>query len=171
LGAAELDSGTVGHSTLRQVADVLPAQAQYYRDPNNYETYLTANHFLPSINNEVEGMRNKTYARNLASLNNLVLVIFTEDKTVVPKESAWFGSESIDDGSLDFTPSEQHALSRSETTIIPMREQPLYVEDWIGLRELDERGGVIFSSCVAEHMHMGGCWEDLIVKYSGELVY
>ncbi|KAF5351780.1 hypothetical protein D9756_007423 [Leucocoprinus leucothites] len=146
-------------------------QAQYYRDPNNYETYLTANHFLPFINNEVEGKRNHTYARNLASLNNLVLVIFTEDKTVVPKESAWFGSEVIpDDDIIDFTPSEQHRLSNSDRAIVPMHEQPLYVEDWIGLRELDERGGVTFASCVGEHMQMGDCWEGLIVQYTGGLV-
>ncbi|KXN90178.1 Palmitoyl-protein thioesterase 1 [Leucoagaricus sp. SymC.cos] len=127
-------------------------QAQYYRDPYNFETYLKANHFLTSINNEIEETCNQTYARNLASLYNLVLVIFTEDKTVVPKESAWF---------------EQQLLSASEKTIVPMREQPLYIEDWIGLRELDERGGVTFASCVGEHMQMGDCWEDLIVQYTG----
>lgn len=143
-------------------------QAQYYRDPSNYETYLHTNHFLPYINNEIEEVRNQTYARNLASLSNLVLVIFTEDKTVVPKESAWFGSEEIpDDTGIVYTPADQQPLSRLERTIIPMREQPLYVEDWIGLRELDERGGVVFASCTGEHMQMGDCWEELIVKYTG----
>jgi len=143
-------------------------QAQYFRDPNNYETYLEANHFLPYINNEIESMRNQTYARNLASLSNLVLVIFTEDKTVVPKESAWFGSEAMpDDSSPIYTPSDQQPLSTPEKTIIPMRLQPLYIEDWIGLRELDERGGVLFESCVGEHMQMSDCWEDLIVRYTG----
>lgn len=143
-------------------------QAQYFRDPNNYETYLKANHFLPSVNNEIEGSRNRTYWHNLASLSNLVLVMFTEDKTVVPKESAWFGSEAVTNARTpDFTVSEQLLLSSSERTIIPMREQLLYVEDWIGLRELDEGGRITFASCVGEHMQLGDCWEDLIIGYTG----
>ncbi len=35
---------------------------------------------------------NATYAKNLASLNKLVVVLFSKDTTVVPKASSWFGS-------------------------------------------------------------------------------
>ncbi|KAG6920103.1 hypothetical protein DXG01_010171 [Tephrocybe rancida] len=117
-------------------------QAQYFRDPTNLETYLSANHFLTAINNEIPDSRNHTYAKNLASLNKLVLVLFTEDKTVVPKESAWFGSEAAP---TNFHPEQQQPMvgSAAGKEIIPMRLQPLYQEDWIGLRKLDERGGVI----------------------------
>lgn len=94
--------------------------------------------------------------------------MFTEDKTVVPKESAWFGSEAIVDGSrIDFRPVGQHRLASSQGTMVQMREQPLYVEDWIGLRELDERGGVTLTCCEGGHMQIGGCWRDLIVQYTG----
>jgi len=157
-------------------------QAQYFRDPNQMETYLSANHFLPDINNEVPDSRNETYAQNLATLDNLVLVLFSKDKTVVPKESAWFGSEAIDDeirqpelsrkGYGAFKDQEQVSLGAGarraeEKTIIPMRLQPLYTEDWIGLRELDERGSVIFETCEGEHMQMGDCWEDLVKRFVG----
>jgi len=94
--------------------------------------------------------------------------MFTEDKTVVPKESAWFGSEAIvDDSRIDFRPVGQHRLTSSQGTMVQMREQPLYVEDWIGLRELDERGGVTLTCCEGGHMQIGGCWRDLIVQYTG----
>ena len=102
--------------------------------------------------------RNGTYARNLASLNKLVLVIFTEDKTVVPKESSWFGSEVVEEEAVL---GEQVAISLSKT-IVPMRMQRLYVEDWIGLRTLDERGGVVLESCEGVHMELGGCWERIV---------
>ncbi|RDB24914.1 Palmitoyl-protein thioesterase 1 [Hypsizygus marmoreus] len=138
-------------------------QAQYFRDPTNLDTYLSANHFLTSINNEVPESRNHTYASNLASLNKLVLVLFTEDKTAVPKESAWFGSEA--EPSLRFD--EQEVITAADKTLIPMRHQPLYLEDWIGLRRLDEKGGVDFDACVGEHMQMGDCWERLVRKYVG----
>ncbi len=49
-----------------------------------------------------------------------------------------------------------------------MREQPLYVEDWIGLRTLDESGRVVLVSCDAEHMHLSPeCWQPLVKKYVG----
>ena len=143
-------------------------KAQYFRDPKNMETYLEANHFLASINNEAPEARNQTYAHNLASLNHLVLVLFTEDKTVIPKESSWFGSEAdipSDDSAA------QRPLSLADRVVIPMHLQPLYKEDWIGLRKLDEKGGVVFDSCVGEHMQMGDCWERLVRQYVGGLYH
>ena len=98
-----------------------------------------------------------TYAANLAQLDALVLVLFTEDRTVVPKESAWFGSYR-----------EEEEGGGEEKAIVSMREQPLYVEDWIGLRALDESGRVVLELCEAEHMHLlPECWQPLVEKYVG----
>jgi len=140
-------------------------QAQYFRDPANLAQYYTSNHFLTSINNEIADSRNKTYARNLASLNRLVLVIFTEDKTVVPKESAWFASEIVLDDQL--APNYLQRVLTERRLLVPMRSQPLYQEDWIGLRELDERGGVVFSECEGQHMQINDCWEALVREFAG----
>lgn len=138
------------------------------------DTYLASNHFLTSINNEIPTSRNQSYARNLASLQTLVLVLFTEDKTVVPKESAWFGSEAVPTKD-SFMQNEQTPLGRRPQStlagsIIPMRQQPLYQEDWIGLRDLDERNGVVFEVCQGEHMQMNECWKDLVIKFTGSNV-
>jgi palmitoyl-protein thioesterase len=151
-------------------------QAQYYRDPAQLDTYLASNHFLTSINNEIPTSRNQSYARNLASLQKLVLVLFTEDKTVVPKESAWFGSEAVQTEDMDFsmqneqTPLGRRPQSRSASGIISMRQQPIYQEDWIGLRDLDERDGVVFEVCDGDHMQMNECWEDLVRRFTGSIV-
>ncbi|KAH8993417.1 Alpha/Beta hydrolase protein [Lactarius akahatsu] len=134
------------------------AQAQYYRDPVQLQTYLAANHFLTSINNELPATRNATYAARLATLDALVLVLFERDSTVIPKESAWFGS---------YTPPSD-SREGDEESLVSMREQPLYTEDWIGLRALDERGRVVFASCDSEHMHLTAeCWQPLVEKYVG----
>ena len=147
-------------------------QAQYYRDPTNYETYLVANKFLTDINNEIPPSRNETYARNLASLKNLVLVLFTEDKTVIPKESSWFGAEPVIEDNAHFwqIPFGIFRRAHSSGEAIPMRLQPIYLEDWIGLKELDERNGIIFETCKGEHMQLGDCWEDLVIRFTGENV-
>ena len=124
---------------------------------------MSSSRFLAAINNELPLAQNETYAKNLASLDTLVLVLFTEDRTVVPKESGWFGSESIQ-GSVEFRPEQQ---SFSEKTTIPMHLQPLYIHDWIGLRTLDERGGVIFEQCEGAHMRISNCWEGLVRRFVG----
>ncbi|KAF8502206.1 Alpha/Beta hydrolase protein [Russula emetica] len=139
-------------------------QAQYYRDTAQFERYLESNYFLTYINNEQPAPhKNETYAANLGQLDALVLVLFAQDRTVIPKESSWFGSypaipalerEEEEDG--------------GEKAIVPMREQPLYVEDWIGLRTLDESGRVVLVSCNAEHMRLSfECWQPLVEKYVG----
>jgi len=134
-------------------------QAQYYRDPARLERYLESNHFLTSINNEVPSTANSTYADKLMSLNKLVLVLFLKDLTVVPKESSWFGSYAVPDNSTS---------PLGEKTIVPMRMQPLYVEDWIGLKTLDERGAVVLETCEGEHMQLTkDCWEPLVKRFVG----
>ncbi|TDL17270.1 alpha/beta-hydrolase [Rickenella mellea] len=137
-------------------------QAQYFRDPAQLPAYLATNHFLTSINNEIEATINTTYADNFSSLSHLVLVLFSQDKTVVPKESSWFGS---------YAPPEEELEGRrnaEEKTIIPMRLQPLYLLDLIGLRTLDERGKVFLETCEGTHMQLStGCWEPLVKRFVG----
>jgi len=132
-------------------------QAQYYRDPDRMEDYLAANRFLADINNEIPDTQNVTYAKNLAALNNLVLVLFSQDVTVVPKESSWFGS---------YAPSDE--TFPGDRTIIPMWMQELYVHDTIGLKKLDERGGVVFKTCEGVHMQLKeDCWRPLVEEFVG----
>ncbi|KAI0267033.1 alpha/beta-hydrolase [Gloeopeniophorella convolvens] len=134
-------------------------QAQYFRDPGQLPRYLEANRFLTDINNEVPAARNATYAPRLGALEHLVLVLFAQDRTVVPKESAWFGS---------WAPPAEEDGRAPEKTVVPMRAQQLYTEDWIGLRALDEAGRVVLATCDGEHMQLPrACWEPLFEQYIG----
>lgn len=122
-------------------------QAQYFKDPLRMSEYLSANPFLPDVNNE-RPTRNALYATNLASLERLVLFRFANDGTVVPRDSAWF---SVWDGE----------------TVVPLRQQPLYTEDWLGLRALDERGALLLLEAPGVHMQFTLQWftENVIDKY------
>ncbi|KAF9423192.1 hypothetical protein BGZ94_008358 [Podila epigama] len=108
-------------------------QAQYYKDPRNLETYLERNIFLPDINNE-HAIKNATYVKHLTSLNTLVMFMFTEDITVKPKETAWFGFQDEDGG------------------VIPLKDQDLYKQDWLGLKTMHLEGKLIFETLEGEHM-------------------
>jgi palmitoyl-protein thioesterase len=113
--------------------------AQYFRSTNETtgeptEEYLEYSNFLADVNNERE-RKNTTYAENLASLDKFVMYMFEDDVTVIPKESGWFAE-------VDLT----------NEKITPLRERTLYKEDWIGLKKLDEKGGLVFKKTPGGHM-------------------
>lgn len=86
-----------------------------------------------------------------------MLVLFTEDTTVVPKESSWFGS---------YAPKGDDEAEHGR--VIPMRMQELYVKDTFGLKTLDKKGAVKLLSCEAEHMRLSReCWEPIVKTYTG----
>ncbi|KAF4451622.1 palmitoyl-protein thioesterase [Fusarium austroafricanum] len=125
--------------------------AQYYRDPgteNDYNQYLENSNFLADINNERE-LKNEKYRANLGSLTNFVMWMFEEDTLVVPKESSWF--EEV-----------------NGTDIIPLRSRKLYKEDWLGLRKLDDNGGLRFRSAPGDHLsNMEELLNKTIAEYFG----
>lgn len=92
--------------------------------------------------------------------------MFTEDKTVVPKESGWFGVEEIVADEYGVS-KHQIPLGQQGKNIVPMQNLPIYTEDWIGLRKLDERGGIVFETCPGVHMQLGDCWKGLVANFTG----
>jgi len=124
----------------KYVQDTL-AQAEYWQDPLNRKEYLSKCVFLPDINNEFP-TKNATYKKNLLSLNQMVLVLFTEDKVVQPRESEWFGF---------YVEGQDHIVQGVESTA-------LYKEDWIGLRALNENKRVQFISTVGDHLEFTDKW-------------
>ena len=116
--------------------------AQYYRDTNDFESYLEYSNFLADVNNERE-VKNETYAENLAEMEKLVLVVFKRDMTVIPKESGWFTEvEILKDGDKELR------------NVTRLRDREMYKQDWIGLRALDEKGGLVFEEVDGEHMQL-----------------
>ncbi|KAL2352460.1 Alpha/Beta hydrolase protein [Cryomyces antarcticus] len=115
--------------------------AQYYREVNETtglgsDQYLKYSNFLADINNE-RAAKNKTYAANIAKLRKLVMYVFEDDTTVIPKESGWFA--------------EVNATTQAMT---PLRNRTVYDEDWIGLKKLDEKDGLVFRTAPGAHMEL-----------------
>ncbi|GKZ28193.1 hypothetical protein AbraIFM66950_000003 [Aspergillus brasiliensis] len=110
--------------------------AQYFRDPepSEMEQYLQYSNFLADVNNERE-VKNQTYKENLGKLEKFVMYMFEEDRMVHPKESSWFGEVDGESGG-----------------VVGVRERDIYKEDWIGLRGLDEKGGLVFRTLKGGHM-------------------
>ncbi|KAL8647342.1 MAG: hypothetical protein Q9226_006471 [Calogaya cf. arnoldii] len=111
--------------------------AQYYRDPEDLEGYLENSNFLADINNERADRTNATYKENLRSLKKFVMYMFSEDVTVVPKESAWFAE-----------------YNKTSEEITWLKERRIYKEDWLGLKWLDEKKRLVFKIAEGKHMQL-----------------
>lgn len=113
-------------------------QAQYWHDPLDEETYRAKSKFIAEINNEREP-RKRSYKDNLTRLNKFVMVKFEGDTVVDPKASEWFEF---------FAPGQAEVIQ-------PLNETRLYQEDWIGLKELDRQGKLVFLSTPGNHLQIG----------------
>jgi len=117
-------------------------QAQYFKDPMDYSSYLSSNILIADINNE-KTSQNSTYKQNLITLNTFALFKFENDTVVVPRDSSWFGFFAIG----------------STSKMVEMRNQDIYTQDWIGLKTLDNAGKLILSIVPgAEHMQFTIPW-------------
>jgi hypothetical protein len=99
--------------------------AGYFRDVNHIPQYLAGSVFLPHLNNEEDDV-SLTAARKarFSALNGALLMMFTEDSMVYPKESEWF-QELNDDG-----------------TVQPLEESAFYQNDVLGVKTLNEAGRI-----------------------------
>jgi len=147
---------------------VIPAQ--YFRNQEDIATYLTKSGWLREVNNErwgdkqvggsedyLEGNdgqgadrspRNSTLKENFLRLENFVMFRFRKEVVIDPPTSTFFTLPNI---------------TETEWKPIPYRRLPLYSKDYIGLKALDERGGVHLGTCEGEHMQIDDdCWADIL---------
>ena len=124
-------------------------QAEYWHDPFNEQEYIDKCIFLPDINNYGR-IKNETYKINLKSLNKFVMVKFLQDSFVQPIESEQF--EFYQPG--------------QDKRVVPLRESPLYKEDWLGLQEMDKAGKLVFLESNGDHLRFTEQWFiDNIIPY------
>ncbi|CAH9086553.1 unnamed protein product [Cuscuta europaea] len=112
------------------------APSGYLKLPNNIPGYLEKCRFLPKLNNELPDQKNYTYKERFSSLQNLVLIMFEHDTVLIPKETSWFGY--YPDGAFE--------------PVLPPQQTRLYIEDWIGLKALDDAGRVKFVNVSGNHL-------------------
>ncbi|XP_014773703.1 palmitoyl-protein thioesterase 1 [Octopus bimaculoides] len=124
-------------------------QAQYWHDPFNEGEYRNKSIFLADINLERPNIL--PYKKNLLKLKNFVLVKFTQDEMVQPRESEWFGFYKPGQDKETYT----------------MEESPLYKEDRLGLKTLNKTGRLHLLSFPSDHLRFTLSWfnETIIQKY------
>jgi palmitoyl-protein thioesterase len=125
-------------------------QAEYWQDPLNEDEYVNKSVFLADINNQ-RAVKNETYKQNLITLNKFVMVMFTEDTMVQPKESEWFEFYTIG----------------QDKEVTPLNQSAIWTEDWIGLQELNADNKLAFIPCPGDHLQFTEQWfiDNIITPY------
>ncbi|PLW55132.1 hypothetical protein PCANC_05314 [Puccinia coronata f. sp. avenae] len=167
-----IQSGTVYGPYAQQ--KIIPAQ--YFRDQTNLAPYMKYNQLLRDINNERWNdtqpadsgslpidepgdeipyePRNLTYKHNLESLQNFVMFRFSADTLVIPPTSAYFTLPNV----TASTPSDV-----LDPIPIALQDLPIYQEDYIGLKTLDQAGKIHYGTCFGGHMQIDEhCWENVM---------
>lgn len=116
-------------------------QAEYWHDPLQEELYKQKSVFLADINNE-KLPRNQDYKQRIMNLKNMVLVRFLNDSIVDPGITELFGF--------------YHPGQAKE--VYTVRQSQLYNEDWLGLKQLDQRGGLSLIEIPGDHLEFNMTW-------------
>jgi len=121
-------------------------QATYWHDPLHEKEYREGSTFLAEINNEI--YINKTYIDRLTALENFVMIKFDLDSMVQPVESEWFGF---------YKPGQSKDIQK-------LQESNIYIDDRLGLKDMDNNGQLHFLSVQGNHLQFDWSWfEDNVV--------
>ena len=110
------------------------APCGYYKYRYDQETYRKTNTFLKMLNNENEPRDKEIYER-FSSLEKVKLIKSLGDTVITPIDSSWF-----------------QFYDKEGNKIVPLKESYFYIDDYIGLRKLDEEGKVKFVEFQEEHV-------------------
>lgn len=107
--------------------------AGYFHDAGNEFNYRRT--FLARMNNE-GGVVEERKAERMKQLDGLMLIKFSKDTVVHPRESQWFGYVDANGEAVGFEDTEVYRL------------------DLIGLRKLHEEGKVRFVDIARDHLRI-----------------
>lgn len=98
----------------------------YWNDPHRQELFFKYSNFLPYVNNEIESSNSTGFRNGILKLNKMVLVGGPQDEVITPWQSSHFGF---------FDQNEE---------VVPVFDRPIYLNDSIGLKSLNESGRLQF---------------------------
>ena len=108
--------------------------ASYWKYRYHYDRYLKHNVYLKDLNNE-GAVKKEEYKKRILSLNKILLIKGSKDTVISPKESSWFEFYDI-----------------KGKNIVPLKDSEFYKKDFIGLRQMNEKGRLKFALFNAKHV-------------------
>ena len=122
--------------------------AGYFHDYKREDAFRKGSTFLASLNNEVENDKAETYKFNISSLEKMVLIKFSQDTMIIPRETVWF------------------QFYDSEKNLLPFEKTDVYENDLLGLKTLHQSGNIEFFEIEGDHLQFStGDVDRLMVPY------
>jgi palmitoyl-protein thioesterase len=124
-------------------------QAQFWHDPYQKDDYRDKSIFLADLN--CERTCSNGYKSRMTALKNFVLVKFSKDEMIVPKDSEWFG----------------YYPENNSSVVLQMEDTTLYKQDTIGLKTLKESNRLHLLEVQGEHLQISATIfvREIIKKY------
>eukprot|EP00658_Telonema_sp_P-2_P011470 TRINITY_DN1437_c0_g1_i2.p1 TRINITY_DN1437_c0_g1~~TRINITY_DN1437_c0_g1_i2.p1 ORF type:complete len:288 (-),score=71.38 TRINITY_DN1437_c0_g1_i2:361-1224(-) len=130
---------------IKQLCADIGTDLQIYRWPfcsfcsywrgKGHASYLRNSQWLADVNNQRSV--NQTRRQNMMALNQYMVTVASQDKTVQPKESAWHTFWYWGDD--------------QRKRVMPYNQTQDYVDDVLGLQTLDKRGDLLLNSFDGGH--------------------
>lgn len=130
----DLVNGLVGKAIYYSIIQNHIGPAGYFKTHHNMETYLSYSSLLADLNNERKE-KNEDYKKRMMDLNRVLLIKFTEDTMIIPRETAHFEFYDENDN------------------VQTLSESDFYKKDYIGIRKLIEENKVKFEEIKGDHLH------------------
>lgn len=106
----------------------------YFKNNKNYSKYLSHSTFLPELNNEKEEKDSNKKDR-FSALEQIVLIKFSKDTMILPKETAWF--QFVDE----------------KSQLVELKDSDFYINDYIGVKKLVEENKINFVELEGNHLN------------------
>ena len=112
--------------------------SNYWRDPYNYNVYLTNSTFLADINNEKSNSNSTNYKLNMLTLHNFIMIYSTNIYGLnYPAESAKFSMyRTVPKRIITNNKSIRTGRQLMDLKLVDLFDSELYNNDWLGLKEL-----------------------------------
>jgi palmitoyl-protein thioesterase len=130
----------IGYGVYTSISQEVIGPAGYYKDITNYNTYLDYSTFLADLNNEKE-KKNENYKQRFLALENVVMIKFSQDLMIIPKETAWF------------------QFYNQDKSVGELVDSEFYKNDFIGVKALHEQKKIKFVELEGNHLNFG--YEDI----------
>jgi palmitoyl-protein thioesterase len=108
--------------------------AGYFKAVGDYQNYLQYSSFLADLNNEKQD-KNKDYFAKVTMLEKMLLIKFSTDTMIIPKETAWF------------------QFYDSNHNVVNLEDSEFYKNDYLGIRTLNEGKRIQFVELPGQHLH------------------
>ncbi len=130
----------IGYGVYTSIAQEVIGPAGYFKDITNFNTYLDYSTFLADLNNEKE-KKNENYKQRFLALEKVVMIKFSQDTMIIPKETAWF------------------QFYNQDKKVGELEESEFYKNDFIGVKSLHEQKKIEFVELEGNHLNFG--YEDI----------